>query len=169
MKETIRRVLKSIERVEMALAKLCLLTMIVVVGMQVLFRYAFNHPLTWPEELSGFLLIWMTFLVADILVKRKGHVEVEFFAEKLSPRGQVIAALIVNLYIIVFLVFLIFSSIRLETVQIHHGVGAALRIPKAFYTMAATVCGASMLLSFLFMEWEGLQRLRALKGEEGGK
>jgi len=163
MKDRIRGILKRIERVEMALAKLCLLVMIVVGGMQVLFRYAFNRPLTWPEELSGFLLIWMTFLVADILVKRKGHVEVEYFADKLSPRAQVIVSMVVNLYIIAFLVFLIVASIRLETVQIHHGVGAALRIPKAFYTMAATASGASMLLSFLFMEWEGLERLRALK------
>ncbi|HUV08696.1 MAG TPA: TRAP transporter small permease [Spirochaetia bacterium] len=162
MKEAIRRLLHTIERVEMALAKLFLVVMIVVVGMQVFFRYVVNRPLAWPEELSGFLLIWLTFLVADILVKRKGHVEVEYFFNKMSPKAQEIATIIINAYIIVFLIFLIVSSITIETVQIHHLVGAALKIPKAMYTMAATVSGASMLLSMFLAEWEGIEHLRSL-------
>ena len=166
MKEAVRSILKAIERVELFLAKLCLVGMIVVVGAQVFFRYVVNRPLTWPEELAGFLLVWLTFLVADILVKRKGHVEVEYFAEKLSPRAQAVIALVVNLYIIVFLVFLVVSSIRIAALQIDHGVGAALKIPKTYYTLAATASGASMLLSFAFVEWEAIERLRTLSGRK---
>lgn len=160
MRQAIHRFLGAIERVELWLAKLCLLATMAVVGLQVVFRYGFNRPLSWPEELAGFLLVWLTFLVADILVKRKGHVEVEYFADKLSPRVQAIVGLLVNLYIIVFLVFLVVTSLRVAALQLDHGVGAALRIPKAYYTLAATVSGLSMLLSLLVMQWEAVERLR---------
>jgi TRAP-type C4-dicarboxylate transport system permease small subunit len=150
----------------MVLAKILLLIMVFVVGMQVFFRYGFNRPLTWPEELSGFLLIWLTFLVADILFKKNGHVQVDYFANKLSQKSQLIISFIVNLYIMVFLVFLIVGSIRIEMRQMTHLVGAALKLPKAYYTMAATVSGASMLVSAGSFQWEIFEKISALKRKE---
>lgn len=169
MKQSLVDFLRAVERVELWLAKLCLLITMVIVGLQVLLRYGLNRPLTWPEELAGFLLVWLTFLVADLLVKRKGHVEVEYFADKLSPRAQAIVGFVVNLYIIVFLVFLVVTSVRVASAQFDHGVGAALRIPKAYYTLAATVSGVSMLLSFLLMQWEALERLRGAPERSAGQ
>ena len=57
MKESIQKLLKGIEKVEMFLSKIFLSVMILVVALQVFFRYVINKPLTWPEELSSFLLI----------------------------------------------------------------------------------------------------------------
>jgi len=159
MKESIQKLLKGIEKVEMFLSKAFLSVMILVVALQVFFRYVINKPLTWPEELSSFLLIWLTFLVADILLKRKGHVQVDFFTNKMSEKGQEIVSIIVNLYILAFLVFLIISSIKIEFLQIHHPVGAAMKIPKAFYTMAATISCTSMFLSICYFQWESVEKL----------
>lgn len=166
MKETIQKFLKTIERYEMACAKILLLTMIIVVGTQVFFRYGFNRPLTWPEELSGFLLIWLTFIVADILFKRNGHVQVDYFAGKLSPRTQLVVSFVVNLYIMVFLVFLIIASIQIGLRQTKHLVGAALKLHKTFYTLAATVSGISMLVSSVVHQFETLQKIIAPHGKE---
>ena len=166
MKESIHKVLKVIERYEMACAKILLLTMIIVVGMQVIFRYGFNKPLTWPEELSGFLLIWLTFIVADILFKRNGHVQVDYFASKWSPKTQLIVSFVVNLYIMAFLVFLIVSSIQIGLRQTTHLVGAALKLPKSYYTLAATVSGVSMLMTAVVAQWDTLSELKALRQKE---
>ncbi len=165
MKRKLKTLLDIIERLEMLASKALLVTMIAVVGAQVFFRYVLDRPLTWPEELCGFLLIWLTFLVADILVKRKGHVTVEFFFGKLSDRARLIISFLINLYIMAFLVFLVVSSIRIETLQIHHVVGAAMRIPKAYYTMAATWASASMLLSFVYEQWGIIRTFVAPTGE----
>jgi TRAP-type C4-dicarboxylate transport system permease small subunit len=166
MKETFQKILRTVERFEMVLAKILLLAMVAVVGMQVFFRYGFNRPLTWPEELSGFLLIWLTFIVADILFKRNGHVQVDYFAGKLSPRTQLVVSFIVNLYIMAFLVFLIIASIQIGLRQTKHLVGAALKLPKTFYTLAATVSGISMLVSAIVFQFETMQKIIAPHGKE---
>ncbi len=169
MKESIRTTLKFVERCEMFAAKAILLTMIVVVGMQVVFRYGLRRGLSWPEELSGFLLIWLTFLVADILVKRSGHIDVRYFSDKLSQRAQLVISFVVNLYLLGFLVFLVISSIELAMRQTTHLVGAALRLPKTYYTLAATVSGVSMFLSVALSQWETLEKLSALRRKDGNR
>lgn len=159
MKKLIQKILSTIERVEIFLSKILLATMIGVVALQVFCRYLLNKPLSWPEELSSFLLIWLTYLVADILLKRQGHVQIDFFTRKLSEKTQNILSIVVNLYILIFLGFLIVNSIKLEMIQIHHVVGAALKIPKTFYTMAVTVSGISMSLSIAYSIWLNIEKL----------
>lgn len=163
MKILIQKILSTIEKVEIFLSKILLAAMIVVVALQVFCRYLLNKPLSWPEELSSFLLIWLTYLVADILLKRQGHVQIDFFTGKLSEKAQHIVSIGVNVYILVFLVFLIVNSIKIEMLQIHHVVGAALKIPKAFYTMAVTVSGISMTLSIGYSIWLSFEKLNILQ------
>ncbi len=162
MKDMIQKILKTIERVEIFLAKILLAAMIVVVALQVFCRYLLNNPLSWPEELSSFLLIWLTYLIADVLLKRQGHVQIDFFTGKLPEKTQHVISIVVNIYILVFLGFLIVNSIQIEMLQIHHVVGAALKIPKAFYTMAVTVSGFSMALSIGYSIWLSLEQLNIL-------
>ena len=158
----IQKILKTIERVEIFLAKILLATMIVVVALQVFCRYLLNKPLAWPEELSSFLLIWLTYLIADVLLKRQGHVQIDFFTGKLSGKTQHMISIVVNIYILVFLGFLIVNSIQIEMLQIHHVVGAALKVPKAFYTLAVTVSSISMALSIGYSIWLSLEQLKIL-------
>ena len=159
MKNLIENLLSTIEKVEVFLSKILLAAMIGVVALQVFCRYMLNKPLSWPEELSSFLLIWLTYLIADVLLKRQGHVQIDFFTGKLSEKAQDIISIFVNLYILIFLGFLIVHSIKIEMLQIHHVVGAALKIPKAFYTLAVTVSGISMSLSICYSIWLSLEKL----------
>lgn len=39
---------------------LCLLCLTLIV--QVIFRYVFNHPITWSEEIARYLFVWITML-----------------------------------------------------------------------------------------------------------
>lgn len=166
MKESIRRILSTVGRCEMFVAKAMLFTMLIVVGLQVALRYGFSRPLAWPEELSGFLLIWLTFLMADVLVKRNGHIDVGFFADKMPLKAQLVVSFIVNLYLMGFLVFLVLGSIELATRQTTHLVGAALRLPKSYYTLAATFSGVSMFASVAFAQWETVEKLRTLRRKD---
>lgn len=165
MKELIRKGLKAVETCELIIAKTILIIMIAVVSMQVFFRYVVRSPLSWPEELSGFLLIWLTFIVADILVKRRGHMEVEYFTNKLPRKIQLVIAFAINLYILVFLVFLVVTSIQIGMRQTSHLVGAALKLPKTYYTMAATFSGISMCFSMAYVQWDIIEEfLQLMRG-----
>jgi TRAP-type C4-dicarboxylate transport system permease small subunit len=161
MKKTSARM----EAMEVFLSKCILFAMIAIISLQIFLRYILNRPLTWPEEISSFLLIWLAYFVADVLFKRHGHVELDFLVKSLKPKQKTLLSLTINSLIGVFLVFLVYSSIQLETLQINHIVGAATKIPKAYYTLPTTVCGLSMLLSAVVFEVEYVGRLASRTGE----
>ena len=47
---------------------------------QVVFRYVFNAPLTWSEELARYLFIWCAFLGWTIASRRRSHLAMTFVA-----------------------------------------------------------------------------------------
>ncbi|MCJ7829964.1 MAG: TRAP transporter small permease, partial [Desulfobacterales bacterium] len=61
--------------------------LLVVATAQVLFRYVLIMPLPWTEELARFLLVWVTFLGAASITRRKLHIAVEYFIARFPPRS----------------------------------------------------------------------------------
>ena len=61
---------------------------IVIMFVQVLFRYVFNQSLSWSEELARFIFVWLTFLGAAICVKERIHIGVEFLTERLTGKRK---------------------------------------------------------------------------------
>lgn len=58
--------------------------LVVVVVASVIFRYVLYSPLSWSEEVSRYVMIWLGFLSASLAVRERLHVGVEFFVES-SP------------------------------------------------------------------------------------
>lgn len=67
---------------------LCLAAMVVLVFGNVVLRYLFNSGITQSEELSRWLLVWLTFLGAIIAVREHGHLGVDTLVRMLSPLGR---------------------------------------------------------------------------------
>ena len=51
----------------------------------VFFRYALNDSLSWYEESSKYLMLWLVFTGAPIVLKQNGHVSLDLLP-KLVPR-----------------------------------------------------------------------------------
>lgn len=64
---------------------------------QVVFRYVFNAPLTWSEELARYLFIWCAFLGWTIASRRRSHLAMTFVAERLPPAAQAALAVATQL------------------------------------------------------------------------
>lgn len=64
----------------------CLGLMVVVILVQVFFRYALNNALPWPEETSRFLMLWSTGLMAPTAFRRGGFVAIDMVI-RLLPRA----------------------------------------------------------------------------------
>ncbi len=60
--------------------------MAIITATQVFCRYVLNHSLFWSEELGRMLLVWISFLGATVAYKRKAHIGIDFFVQKL-PSG----------------------------------------------------------------------------------
>ena len=64
------------------------LTMALVVATQVICRYLLGASLTWSEEASRYLLIWITFLGGSIAFKRGMHTGFDAVVRALSPGAR---------------------------------------------------------------------------------
>ena len=131
------------------IGRYCGLTLIgamtLVILYQVFMRYVLNDPPTWSEEVSRFMMVWMTFLVAPIAYRHGMNVAIETLSRFLTGRVQAALQLVLNALILYFML-----------VYAQEGVGLAERglkskaftidvklfwfyliIPTGFYLLAA--------------------------------
>jgi len=87
-------------------------TMTVVVLVGVFFRFVLNSPLSWPEEVSRYLMIWGASVAVSIGVRENEHVGLTILLDALkSPVLKKLLSTIVFLIVLSFLVFMfVYSS-----------------------------------------------------------
>jgi TRAP-type C4-dicarboxylate transport system permease small subunit len=85
MANAVRGISDAAGRVTEGLLFLVTGTVVLLIGAQVLFRYVLNHSIFWAEEVGRILLVWITFLGASAAFKRKAHMGVDFFVQRLPP------------------------------------------------------------------------------------
>ena len=64
-------------RIGRHLAWIAIGLMVVIILVQVLFRYGLNSALPWPDEAARFLMLWMTGLIAPSAYRWGGFVSIE--------------------------------------------------------------------------------------------
>lgn len=121
---------------------LVLLTL-VVTGFSVFRRYVLGRPLTWSDELSGFLVVAIVMLGAAEVLRKGEHVSVDVFTEKATGRKRWFLELWSNLSVAIVSGVLFASAVN--AVQFSRMIGiysdgyleAPLWIPQSFLLVGA--------------------------------
>ena len=71
--------------------------MVVAILIQVLFRYALNNALPWPDEAARFLMLWMTGLIAPTGFRRGGFVAIDMVVVALPQKLGALLSLLLLL------------------------------------------------------------------------
>ena len=72
-------------RIGRQFAWIAIFLMVVVIIIQVFFRYVLNKALPWPDELARFLMLWMTGLIAPSAYRWGGFVSIDIL-ERFLPK-----------------------------------------------------------------------------------
>jgi len=72
----------------------CLAAMVVLVFSNVVLRYVFNSGIAVSEELSRWLLVWLTFLGAIVALHQHAHLGVDTLVRALPARGRLVCFVI---------------------------------------------------------------------------
>ena len=67
------------------LAVLLLVAMTVVVAVAVFYRYVLGDSLVWYDEFASFLLVWLTFVGAVAVTRRRRHIGFDLLVERSTP------------------------------------------------------------------------------------
>src|SRR6266566_2085230 len=65
-------------------------------------RYVFNNSLTWSEELTRYMFIWVVFLGAAVSVRQRANIAIDLFAGRVGPRGERLLTIIERLATVAF-------------------------------------------------------------------
>lgn len=76
---------RAIQRVEIAVACLALVVIVVATAIGVISRSVFDSPVIWTSELSLLAQVWLTFIGASAIYKKRGHVGVTGVLEAMPP------------------------------------------------------------------------------------
>ena len=90
-------------RIGRQLAWIAILLMVIVIIIQVFFRYVLNNALPWPDEVARFLMLWMTGLIAPSAYRWGGFVSIDMlqrFLPKILSNILVFLILIISLTVL---------------------------------------------------------------------
>lgn len=66
----------------------------------VFYRFVLDNAISWSEEGSKYLMVWLTFLGAPIALRHAAHINIDLLVKLFPPRGRQTFYLVINLIII---------------------------------------------------------------------
>ena len=81
------------------------------VWLAVLDRYVLHLQIIWTEALARYIMMWAIFLSMPIIIVRRENIALTFLNDKLPPRMQIIARIIVDIISTLFYGFVAFYGI----------------------------------------------------------
>ena len=148
---------KLLDRIEKALDAVLVFMMIVMGGsvvLQVTSRYVFNRPTSWSEELARYLFVWITFLGAAVVIRKRRHVDVTVLTDRLPPGAAKVVYLVSDVAVLFMLGALTWAGAGLA-IMAHRQLSAAMDLPMSLAYSAMPV-GTGLMFVFLVatMIWE---------------
>ena len=110
------RTLDIMADITLVIARVMITVMIVLVVIDVVARYAFNSPLGFASEYVMYLMVGVTLLAANYVLREKGHIRVDIVVRLLPQRAQVWLVVVTDAIGIYCVVLLLIQTFNL-TVQ----------------------------------------------------
>ena len=119
--------------------------MVVFVFLNVVLRTFFNSGLTWSEELSRYLFVYVTYIGAISAMRANGHLGVDTLISRMKPQVQMVMYVVSQSLISVIMGILIHGSYKM-VIQNTASKTAALGIPYSVLYFAGIITGVSIAI-----------------------
>jgi TRAP-type C4-dicarboxylate transport system permease small subunit len=135
-----------------------LAVMTLAVFVQVVMRYVFRVGLEGLDEIPRFLFVWLVMIGAAAAMHRGEHTALDYFRDRLSPRGRALALAVTNgVGMLLFLSLIKTSFVLVPNSQLQSSAGLGLPLG---YVYAAVPVGSGLIL--LPMLWRFGHAIRDL-------
>lgn len=149
---------------EEVLMVIFLLAMTLIMGVQVLSRYAFGTSLSWSEEITRYLFIWSGFISVSYCTKKCISIKIEQFVAAFPKRGKALFKIVNHTIEIIFFIYLIpFAILYLRSAIESGQVSPACGIPM-YYIQAAPLISFILVSIRIVQRW--IAELKILIGKD---
>ena len=117
--------------------------MVVLVFGNVVLRYGFNSGITFSEEVSRFLFVWMVFLGSVLMLRDNGHLGVHTLTKMLPLAGKKICKLVSDLTVLACCVLLTIGGWQIVKMNMVN-IAPISEIPLGVVYLACLFCSVGM-------------------------
>ena len=140
------------------LGGLILASMTLAVFLQVVLRYVFVTGIEGLDEVPRYLFVWLVMIGAAAAMHRGEHTALDYFRNRLLPRGQAVVTVVTSAAgMLLFLSLIKSSFVLVPNAQLQTSAGLGLSLG---YVYAAVPVGSALIL--LPMAWRFVAALWAL-------
>jgi TRAP-type C4-dicarboxylate transport system permease small subunit len=144
----LRRAVKVLEKAEDSIVILSVALALILCCIQVIARYVFNYPLSWPEELGRYLIILIVYVGASIALRKKSHIAVDIIPT-FFPSSRNILAYLSTSGIVFSLLIIIYGMKFVRSLMISGQIAITLKIPIFIVYSVLPLGGVLLLLHYI--------------------
>lgn len=134
---------------------LTLAVMVLLMFMQVLFRFVFHSPLAWTEELARYTFIWSTFIASFVAAVKGEHVALGMLQEHTKGWVRAVLMFLSNGLTAAFCAVAAYT-IAIQWNKLSMQTSAALKIPMSYVYLGIIIGCGSMFLWYAFCAVRGV-------------
>lgn len=108
--KSIKQFNKYLGWVESTLLVLILSVMILLGFTQIVLRNFFDTGISWADPFLRHMVLWIAFLGASLSTAKRKHINIDVLTRLFTPRGKLIASIIVDLASLIVVGFLTHAS-----------------------------------------------------------
>jgi TRAP-type C4-dicarboxylate transport system permease small subunit len=140
--------IKTLDYVLSRMSILIMSLLVLTVSLQVFMRYVIGSPVTFTEELSRFLLIWLGLLAASYAYRQRMHLALDLLVLKLKGKQRNVLNIIIHSLVALFsLLVLVYGGIQLVYLTwILDQHSPALGVSMSFVYLVLPVSGTAIVI-----------------------
>lgn len=143
---------------DLLLASAILTILIFLTFLGVVWRYIFNAPFTWLEEVQTSCMVWIVFAAAGAAFRTGNHVAIEMVVDLMPEKVQKVMEWLISIVVVVVVGYLFFQSIGFIQVFLKSGRSTSmLKIPYAVVYGIAIVSYIDMIISYFYSIIKGVK------------
>ena len=116
-----------------------------IIIVSVFCRYVLQNSLTWAEQVSRFLFVWVIMMVIPIIYREKIATNLDLVTEHFPPVVQKVIAILMDMIVGGFAAFYGYAGLR-YTLKAGRNIFQGLNIPAGYIYVSEVICGAFLLL-----------------------
>ena len=148
--------MKRLQRLSEHVLAIGLGCMVIMVFGNVVLRYGFSSGITFSEEVSRFIFVWITFLGAILAFAQRAHIAMETVTRKLSPLAQRTIPIVSALLMLGCCVLMVAGGWAQTVINLNNFAPVS-GIPRGAIYAAAFVAGVCLSLLILRDLWRVLR------------
>ena len=158
MEEKQNKIASVLMNLDIAVASAILAILIVLTFLGVIWRYIFDAPFTWLEEVQTSCLVWIVFAAAGAAFRTGNHVAIEMIVDLMPAKVQKIMEWFISIVVVAVVGYLVFQSIGFIQVFIKSGRSTSmLKIPYTAVYGIAIFSYIDMIFSYFYSIIKGVK------------